>query len=418
MSSEKLNELQANVYSVTKLTREIKECIEDNWPDIWVQGEISNYKRHFSGHCYFTLKDANAQIACVWWKGKQSGLNFLPTDGLQVMVRGELSVYEKQGKYQLNVDIISPLGIGELQLAFDRLKQKLYDEGLFDSRWKKPLPRFPECIGIITSPTGAVIQDIVSVLDRRFPAVKLIINPVHVQGEEAPAEICQAIEDFNRFGRIDLLIVGRGGGSLEDLWAFNDESVARTIFESEIPVISAVGHEIDFSISDFVADHRAPTPSAAAEMAVPDRDEVAASLENFSNRIYKSLESKITTARDKVEAIARSYAFNRPIDIVYQCSQRLDELFQRLSTNYTHVLSTRRSDLSHLTGHLSALNPYAILNRGYSICYRHPEGDIVREGSSVSPGDKINVRLAKGGIVGTVDKSTNESEQHDGSKEF
>lgn len=398
-------DVKESVFTVSELTRNIKIVLEGTWPDVWVQGEISNFKRHFSGHCYFSLKDTDAQISCVLWKGRQFSMHFIPTDGMQVIVRSRLTLYEKQGKYQLDVNVISPLGVGDLRLAFEHLKQKLYAEGLFDSHWKKTLPKFPRRIGIVTSPTGAAFQDILSVLTRRFPAVQVILNPVHVQGEGAAEEISRAIKEFNEYGEVDVLIVGRGGGSLEDLWAFNEEVVARAIFASKIPVVSAVGHEIDFSISDFVADLRAPTPSAAAELVVPDKEEVRNVLENLNRKFIVSLQNKINTARDKIKAIVSSYALNRPVDLVRQNAQRLDELFHRMVTGYIHLLSLRSSDLSRLIGHISALNPYAVLERGYSICYKLPDGTIIRKSSAVSPEDKIRIQLFKGSLLGMVEQS-------------
>jgi len=263
--------MEEKIYTVSELTREIKQVLETGFPCLWVEGEISNFKRHSSGHLYFTLKDENSQIRCAMWRYRANDLIFRPEDGMKVLVQGNLQVYEPGGYYQIIVQQVQPAGVGELQLAFEQLKKKLYAEGLFDEAHKKPIPIFPERIGVITSPTGAAIRDIISVITRRFPIAQIILAPVRVQGPGAKEEIVQAIQDFNEFGEVDVLIVGRGGGSLEDLWAFNEEVVARAIFTSKIPIISAVGHEIDFSISDFVADRRAPTPSAAAEMAVPDR---------------------------------------------------------------------------------------------------------------------------------------------------
>ncbi len=253
--------MDRHIYTVSSLTHEIKMLLETSFPRLWVEGEISNYKAHSSGHIYFTLKDENAQIRCAMWRFKAGELLFRLEDGLKVIVEADIQVYEKSGNYQLIVQQLQPAGIGALQLAFEQLKQRLRAEGLFDEAHKKPLPTFPERVGVITSPTGAAIRDIISVVHRRFPAVQLILYPVRVQGEGAAEEIVHAIKDFNEFKEVDVLIVGRGGGSLEDLWAFNEEKVARAIYASRIPVVSAVGHEVDFSISDFVADRRAATPT-------------------------------------------------------------------------------------------------------------------------------------------------------------
>ncbi len=260
---------EKQVLSVSDITRQIKNSLELRFPRVWIQGEISNFKRHTSGHLYFTLKDEGAQISATMWRSRAGTLLFGPEDGMKVIARGGITVYPPRGSYQIDVDQLTPLGVGELQIAFERLKQKLVAEGLFDEGRKRPLPELPSRIGIITSETGAALHDIRTVLNRRFPAIEVLLIPVRVQGPGAAEEIASAVKDMNRYGKIDVMIVGRGGGSLEDLWAFNEEIVARAIYASEIPVVSAVGHEIDFTIADFVADLRAPTPSAAAEMVVP-----------------------------------------------------------------------------------------------------------------------------------------------------
>ncbi len=258
------------IYTITQLTKELKDLLESSFSKIWVEGEISNYLKHSSGHRYFTLKDQGAQIKCVLWRWQGNNLLFEPQDGMKVKAAGQITIYEKSGQYQLVVSSLQPSGIGELELAFQQLKKKLAGEGLFDPAHKVAIPQFPERIGVVTSPTGAAIRDILNITKRRAPHIEIILWPVAVQGEGASAQIAHAIRGFNKLKLVDVLIVGRGGGSLEDLWAFNEEAVARAIYESKLPVISAVGHEIDFSIADFVADLRAPTPSAAAEMAVPD----------------------------------------------------------------------------------------------------------------------------------------------------
>ncbi|MGB2768335.1 MAG: exodeoxyribonuclease VII large subunit, partial [Candidatus Zixiibacteriota bacterium] len=266
--------MENRVYTVTEITREIKSLLERNLPAVWVQGEISNYLLHSSGHRYFTLKDENSQIKCTLWKFRGERLQFQPADGISVMAWGNVTVYERGGQYQLDVAELVPVGLGELEIAFQRLKEKLFGEGLFDEEHKKPVPQFPESIGVVTSPTGAVVRDIIKIVLSRFPSVQIIVNPVRVQGEGAAEEIAGAIREFNRYKKIDMMIVGRGGGSLEDLWAFNEEVVARAIAVSSIPVVSAVGHEIDVTISDLVADCRALTPSEAAELVTPRRDQL------------------------------------------------------------------------------------------------------------------------------------------------
>ncbi|NOX37324.1 MAG: exodeoxyribonuclease VII large subunit [Calditrichaeota bacterium] len=388
------------IYTVSRLTREIKELLEMSFPRLWVEGEISNFKRHTSGHLYFTLKDEHAQINCAMWRFRANGLLFEPRDGMQVVVEGELQVYEKGGYYQLVVHQIQPAGVGALQMAFEQLKQKLHQEGLFDEKYKKPIPDFPERIGVVTSPTGAAIRDIISVITRRFPGVQIILYPVRVQGDGAAEEIARAIRDFNEFGDVDVLIVGRGGGSLEDLWAFNEEVVARAIFESRIPIISAVGHEIDFSIADFVADRRAPTPSAAAEMVVKDRADLVMNIKQIREKITVSLLKEIHAYREKLQSLLRSYAFRKPEDIVYQKMQRVDELQKNIFLATSHILALKRNRLESLQYQLQALNPTAILKRGYSICYK--DGEIVKDVSQVNVLDIVQVRLARGQFLSQV----------------
>ena len=388
------------VYTVSRLTREIKELLEMSFPRLWVEGEISNFKRHSSGHLYFTLKDDKAQINCAMWRFRANGLIFQPQDGMQVLVEGEVQVYEKGGYYQLVVHQMQPAGIGALQMAFEQLKQKLHAEGLFDEKYKQPIPQFPERVGVVTSPTGAAIRDIISVITRRFPGVQIILYPVRVQGGGAAEEIARAIRDFNEFGDIDVLIVGRGGGSLEDLWAFNEEVVARAIFESRIPVISAVGHEIDFSIADFVADRRAPTPSAAAEMAVRDRLELLGMVKYFEEKLYTAMVKTIQRYQEQITNLQRSYAFRKPEDIIYQKMQRVDELQKNITTAMTHRILLLQHQLEGVRNHLHALNPEAILERGYSICYK--DGEIIKDVRQLTVLDVVNIRVARGHFLSQV----------------
>lgn len=390
----KLAEMDEKIYSVSKLTRKIKELLESSFPKIWVEGEISNLKQHSSGHLYFTLKDEGAQISCAMWRFRVGALLFRPQDGMQVIVQGEVQVYEKSGRYQIIVEQMQPSGVGELQMAFEQLKKKLQAEGLFDEAHKKPLPAYPEKIGVVTSPTGAAIRDIISVATRRFPGIELLIYPVRVQGREAGAEIAQAIRDLNEHGEVEVIIAGRGGGSLEDLWAFNEEVVARAIYESRIPVVSAVGHEVDFSIADFVADFRAPTPSAAAELVVKDRMELLGTINYYYDKLQNSLIKFIQQKRQKLETIRQSYAFRKPEDIVYQKMQRIDELQRLILMSTGHNLQLRQQTLQLLERQLGALNPTAILERGYSICYK--EGRVIKDVSLLQLKDLVNVRLARG----------------------
>ena len=392
--------LEPKTYTVAEITREIKELLEMSFPTVRIEGEISNFTRHSSGHLYFTLKDELAQLKCVMWKYQAGRLIFQPQDGIKVILDGKLQVYERGGYYQLNVQQIQPAGIGDLQMAFERLKRKLHAEGLFEERHKQPLPEFPQRIGVITSPTGAAIRDIVSVLQRRFPAVEIILHPVRVQGEGAAPEIAAAIKTMNEYGSLDLLIIGRGGGSLEDLWPFNEEIVARAIYASRLPVISAVGHEIDFTIADFVADRRAPTPSAAAEMAVKDRAELIGNLEYYREKFGAYLKKTLERRREKLQHLRESYAFRRPEDTILQKMQRVDELEKNMNLTMEHLLQLREERLQALRRRLHALSPTAILERGYSICYR--ENEIVRSVKQIHPLDTVQVRLAHGHFLSQV----------------
>ncbi len=367
-----------------------------------MEGEISNFKQHTSGHLYFTLKDEGAQLPAVMWRSRVASLTFPPEDGMKVIARGSITVYPPRGSYQLDVEQIQPLGIGELQLAFDRLKQKLAAEGLFDPVNKKPIPEFPDCIGIITSETGAALQDIRSVLSRRHPSVEVILASVRVQGAGAAEEIAEAIEHMNHYGGIDVLIVGRGGGSLEDLWAFNEERVARAIYASKIPIISAVGHEIDFSIADFVADLRAPTPSAASELVVRDRTELLEDIGNLCYTMRGAIDTQISSFRGRVASLLTSYSFNRPRDLVREFSQRVDEIDRSLGVSFNHIAGTALHRYDSLKHQLQALNPHGVLKRGYSIVRK--EGRIVSSAWSLHQGDEAEIQFHDGTISVQVEK--------------
>jgi exodeoxyribonuclease VII large subunit len=373
-----------------------------------VEGEISNFKRHSSGHLYFSLKDEDAQLGCVMWRGRNQGLMFQPNDGMKALAMGNLTVYERQGRYQLDVILMQPAGIGELQLAFEALKQRLQEEGLFDSEYKQPLPPFPQRIGIVTSPTGAAVRDIVSVSRRRFPGVRLILYPVRVQGPSAAEEIARGIDMFNEYGDVDVLIVGRGGGSLEDLWAFNEEIVARSIFKSHIPVVSAVGHEIDFSISDFVADVRAPTPSAAAELVVRDRDELRQMVIRYGLDIWKSLNRKVEMEKERMTALKRRYAFRRPEDSIREHRLRIDDMQRSMERGFRHHLEEGVLKTSRLKARLTALNPQAVLDRGYSITTRIRDGAVLKRSEDAEISESLRVQLAAG-AVRTVVREVEES---------
>ena len=387
--------------TVSELTRKIKQVLESGFPAATVQGEISNFKRHTSGHLYFTLKDASAQLPCVLWRSRAAALRFAPEDGMTVVAAGRITVYEVRGNYQLDVQSMRPAGIGELQAAFEQLKAALAEEGLFDAERKRPLPPFPGRIGIVTSPSGAVLQDMKNVFRRRYPAVELILAPVRVQGAGAAADIVAAIDDFNAFGGVDLLILARGGGSLEDLWPFNEEAVARAIARSRIPVVSAVGHETDFTIADFVADLRAPTPSAAAELVVPDGRALLENVGESWYRIEQAVLDYLARRKERIGALVASYAFNRPVDLLRQHSQHADELLRSLHRIAGHVFALTASRQGSLEQRLRALDPRLALRRGYAIVRKG--GSIVGSADLLRSGDAVGLEFHDGEIRSTID---------------
>ena len=408
---------------VSALTRLIKNLIEGAFESVWVEGEVSNVSQPASGHLYFTLKDEAAQIRAVMWRGDCRLLRFSLKDGMQIRVFGEVAVYEKGGVYQIVVRRMEEAGKGSLQAAFEALKKKLQAEGLFDPGRKKAIPLLPAHIGIVTSPTGAAIRDILKVLLRRFPNVHVVLAPVRVQGDGAAEDIAAAIDLFNCRGGVDVLIVGRGGGSLEDLWCFNEEAVARAIARSAIPVISAVGHEVDFTISDFVADLRAPTPSAAAEMVVGQKDAFAEMLDQMSGRLVRALRERSLTARNRLIAAGRSYVFREPRTMIRDFRQRLgvaglqmrhglqerfaagqqrtDESNLRLGGTMQKWQAVCRGELKAQELRLRALNPLAVLERGYSLT-KDRAGRIVRSADDVKEGDRVFTTLARGALESEV----------------
>jgi exodeoxyribonuclease VII large subunit len=391
---------QRSVFTVSQITRRIKLLVESGFASLSLQGEISNFKLHSSGHLYFSLKDESAQISAVMWRSRSLNLSFEPTDGMQVVVTGRIVVYEPRGVYQIEVSSMRPLGVGELQMAFEKLKQKLAAEGLFDQSLKKPLPGFPEHIGIITSPTGAALHDMLKVFRRRFPSVELILRPVRVQGPGSAREIVDALDDFNTYRDIDIIILARGGGSLEDLWTFNEEPVARAIHRSRIPVVSAVGHEIDITVADFVADLRAPTPSAAAEMVVPDRSAILDIIGNYWYTVRDKTLKMLQYRKDRIRHLLESYAFNKPIDLVRQYSQRVDEIERSLFMTMSHktaLLSERTQSLSH---RLRSLDPEMVVHRGYAIVYKN--GEVVSSSRALQRADEVGIKFSDGQVEATV----------------
>ena len=434
---------QEQVLSVKDLTRYIKMKLEGDavLQDVWVRGEISNFTHHTSRHMYFTLKDKESRIKCIMFASNNQRLGFLPRDGTKVIARGSVSVYERDGQYQMYVTHMQPDGIGNLYLAFEQLKKKLGEEGLFAPERKKPLPKFPRAVGVITSPTGAAVRDILTTLQRRYPSVPVLLYPVLVQGEQAAPSIVRAIEAMNRHGEADVLIVGRGGGSLEELWAFNEEIVARSIAASRIPIISAVGHETDFTIADFVADLRAATPTAAAELAVPHHLELKQHLAHLKQRLLKGVASQLSVKRERLVRLRRLPALAQPRRQLMQPAERLDRLRERLlyrmesravqarqkviqlerklsehnpaqqlafarkrldtagkmlAQAMQAEMKGKRNQWTAMLRQLDALSPLKVMQRGYSLVYDEHEKQIVNSINQVQPGDLLRIRLTDG----------------------
>jgi exodeoxyribonuclease VII large subunit len=438
---------QRKIFSVFDITSEIKRSL-DKLGIVWVQGEISNFKHHSSGHMYFSLKDQRAQIKAACFRNNNMYLKFRPEDGMEVVVRGRLSVYEPRGDYQLIVEYVEPVGLGSLQLAFDQLKEKLRNQGLFEESHKIPLPLLPRKVGIVTSPTGAAIRDMLRILKRRNASLDVLIYPARVQGTGAAEEIAAGIQYLNGRADIEVIIIGRGGGSIEDLWAFNEEIVARAIYQSELPLISAVGHEVDFTIADFVADMRAPTPSAAAEMVSGARDDLRATVSSLQGRLIHAMRSGIERKRLNAERLAHNRAFSVAPNKIRELQQRFDEgairlgqamrrfgiglrhreqifatklytvdlrryirhkrdalahAHQQLMASIKSCLQTERARFELAVGKIDALSPLAILKRGFALC-RDADGAILKDATDVSCGDSVTVTLALGGLDCEVKK--------------
>jgi exodeoxyribonuclease VII large subunit len=438
--------LDRRIWTVRDLVAAVRTHIEREYGDTWVEGEISNFRAHDSGHLYFTLKDRNAQIRAVMFRSQARLLRFRPEDGMQVVLRGRVTIYEDRGEMQISVEYLEPKGAGALQIAFEQLKAKLEAEGLFDSARKKPIPPLPRRIGVVTSPQAAALRDILNILRRRHHGVNVLIFPAQVQGESASTEVSAGIRYFNKSANVDVIIVARGGGSAEDLAAFNHEALARVVFASEIPVISAVGHETDFTILDFVADLRAPTPSAAAELVIRSRQGVEEQAEGLQQRLARAIRYRLLMARQSITELAQHGAFARISDAIHRSQQRLDDLRNRLDraeqrileqhrrrwelaaaavrhydvrrrlTGIRQELASRlsalasvartlllreRGRLNQLSGQLEALSPLAILDRGYALVF-DASGVLLKDASRVKAGDEIFARLAKGTIAATV----------------
>lgn len=387
-------------WSVTDLTRYMRELLESdhNLTDIWITGEVSNVSTPKSGHLYFTLKDQNASLKCVMWKPQVMRLRFPPRDGDAIEVHGALSIYEQAGQYQLYADLIRQTGEGALYQEFMRLKAKLENAGLFDEDRKRPIPAWPQTLGLVTSPTGAALQDMLNTIRRRYPLVRVILAPTAVQGLEAPPGIIRSLTALARqMPPPDIILVARGGGSIEDLWAFNDEFVVRAVASSPIPVISGVGHETDFTLTDFAADLRAPTPTAAAELATPNQADLRAALTDLRRELTETTLATVNTRRWTLSDAQNRLLRQAPRARILNDRQRLDDLTRRAETALTHQRQLRRTRLDGLTQKLTALNPLAILERGYAVITQ-ADGQVVRRVSQVSPGDPLTLRLADGTI--------------------
>jgi exodeoxyribonuclease VII large subunit len=436
-----------DIYTISRLNREVRTVLEEVFPTIWVQGEISNLAKPASGHLYFTLKDNSAQVRCAMFKNRQSGMRFVPENGVQVLARANIGLYEGRGEYQLIIESLEPAGAGALQLAFEALKEKLSAEGLFDQEHKQELPAFPESIGIITSATGAAIRDILSILKRRYPFANVIIYPTPVQGEGAAQKIASAIKLAEKRKECDVLILSRGGGSLEDLWSFNEEVVARAIFDIETPLVCGVGHEIDFTIADFVADHRAPTPSAAAELISPDSNDIINQMKRREEQLIRNQKQLINNYQRHIESLAKQLP--HPKQRLQELIQRTDEYSIRLKhqvekeiskkrmtltqfssrvneSNPTHkvsqqieklghlqlqfkksinrILEKAHDEVSNLSHMLDTVSPIATLERGYAIVSEQKTNKILTNTENLKNGDSLRIRLAKAEIDSTIDK--------------
>ena len=394
------------ILTVSEVTDQIKDLLESSFPNVWIEGEISNFSRPRSGHCYLTLKDDEAQLPAVIWRSTASRLRFEMHDGLEVVCLGHLDVYPPRGRYQLIVREIEPKGIGALELAFRQLRDKLAKEGLFEPGYKKPLPAFSRRIAVVTSATGAAVRDFLEVLRRRWKGTDVWIVPVRVQGEGAAQEIAAAVERVNRLASPpDCVVVTRGGGSLEDLWAFNEEIVVRAIFASRIPVISAIGHEIDVTLSDLVADVRALTPSEAAELVAPAAEELAARLGQVQKRLAASLRGRVASLQTRLDAVAGNRIFRRPLELVFERGRRLDELASHQDRAMVRRVEVAKAKLDATAARLEALSPLGVLRRGYSITERLPSGQLLRDLAEIKPGDLIRTRLSHGQVVSRVEEA-------------
>ncbi len=408
-----MTDAKPQVFTVSQLNNFVKSYLDDNeyLSRVFVSGEISGFKAHYSGHYYMTIKDETASVKAVMFAGNASKLRFMPENGLKVIIFGSVSLYPRDGSYQLYITSMQPQGAGELYLAFEQLKEKLLKEGLFDEKYKKPLPFLPKRIGVVTSETGAAVRDIINVISRRCPICEIILKPVLVQGDGASKQIADAVTLFNKYNAADVLIVGRGGGSQEDLRAFNEEIVARSVFNSKIPVISAVGHETDFTICDFVADRRAPTPSAAAELAVPDIQGLKNYLLSQKNHLFYLFDGLLTLERERLLKYEDSAVFKNPLVKIQDKKEEISLYQKRLYELSKQMSGVNKQNISYFAGKLNALNPLSILERGYSVTYKDnvPIDDVKK----VSVGDNIKVQFKNGTICAEVLKTDGEQNEND-----
>lgn len=389
--------IEPKIFTVGQINRYIRNLLENDFilSSLLVKGEISNFKAHSSGHLYFTLKDTSGALSCVMFRQDAAGLPFEPENGMQVVVYGHVSLYEKTGQYQLYAEFLEPLGIGTLQVAFEQLKEKLAAEGLFDGDFKREIPKNPSCIAVITSPTGAAVRDILQIVKRRDPNVKVAIFPTLVQGEQAAADIVRSLKLVNEWGKADVIILGRGGGSMEDLWCFNDENVARAVFASEIPVISAVGHETDFTITDFVADMRAPTPSAAAELATTPLTERREAFHRLELRLERDVSALLTSCRRRLDLLKSRPVMERPLERIYRTMMDVEETQQRLDKEMTNRLMQRAERWQYLTNRLEAASPLAVMSRGYVMAVTS-SGKLLTSVKQAEVGDRVTLHLQDG----------------------
>jgi exodeoxyribonuclease VII large subunit len=397
---------ESDIYSVTGITYRIKNILEynDSLNDIWVRGEISNFTKHSSGHLYFTMKDEECALNCVKWRGSGKPIRFEPEQGLKVLAHGHIGVYTKQGNYQFIIDELKPDGLGELYLAYLQLKDKLENEGLFDEIHKKPLPAFPSIIGVATSPTGDAVRDIINGISRRFPQVTIYLAPTRVQGEGAAESIVKGLEILDAQPDVDMIIVGRGGGSAEDLWSFNEEAVVRAIFKCEHPVISAVGHQRDFPLSDFVADVRAETPSVAAVIAVPDRTELLTGIQGLQEQLLHEIMGRLQQNRHEFDQLVGSHALRRPFERVHEEQQNLDEIKLRLGSGMKSLMKIKKLEYKRGADMLESLDPSSVLNRGYSVALStEVPGKIIDSISELETNENIDVILSDGEISCNID---------------